>query len=391
FSMVGRFAFQENELLFVDTGEGFFGIAIGATGFDKRQFEGEAYLQVQDLGILERGVFGLIHNTEIEEGFSNGTFAFALDGKIRNTGIYGEVELSGDALLPGLTVIAGGRLEIDDRTRSTNSLGFPASDASFKETVFLPKAGLRYDVTEDVTVGYTYARGFRNGGLDVDFFSFPVLTSVIQPEFIDQHEVFVRSSFLGDRLDVSATAFYYDWKDAQVPGSSPVIDANGGRLFGNVPEAIGFGGELIAAFRPIPEVRIDGSIGLLRTEITDAGPVVPEFKGAELPRAPNVTASAGITVTPITGFEANASVSYVASTKSALGEATNDAYAVVDLSAGYEFDAGPTSIQVEGFISNLFDERYVTFDEGLPAGFGGGSLRAVGRPRTFGAAATVRF
>ncbi|MEM8698231.1 MAG: TonB-dependent receptor plug domain-containing protein, partial [Pseudomonadota bacterium] len=46
FSMVGRFAFQENELLFVDTGEGFFGIAIGATGFDKRQFEGEAYLQV---------------------------------------------------------------------------------------------------------------------------------------------------------------------------------------------------------------------------------------------------------------------------------------------------------------------------------------------------------
>ncbi|MEM9863518.1 MAG: TonB-dependent receptor, partial [Myxococcota bacterium] len=99
----------------------------------------------------------------------------------------------------------------------------------------------------------------RNGGLDVDFFSFPVLTSVIQPEFIDQHEVFVRSSFLGDRLDVSATAFYYDWKDAQVPGSSPVIDANGGRLFGNVPEAIGYGAEVSAAFWPVPEARIDGA------------------------------------------------------------------------------------------------------------------------------------
>ncbi|MEM9138555.1 MAG: TonB-dependent receptor [Pseudomonadota bacterium] len=390
-SLITRFAFQENELLFVDAGEAFFGFAIGATGFDKRQFEGEAYIQVEDIGILERGVLGVIHNTEDEEGFSNGTLAFALEGEIENTGIYGEVEVSAGDFVPGLTFIGGARIEIDKRSRATTSLGFPASNASFDETVVLPKAGLRYDIDDDTTVGYTYARGFRNGGLDVDFFSFPVLTSVIEPEYIDQHEVFIRSSLFDGMLDVSAAAFYYDWTDAQVPGSSAVLDANGGRLFGNVPEAIGYGGELTLSFQPIPELRLDGAVGLLKTEITDAGAIVPQFEGAELPRAPNVTASGGITVMPFDGFEATASVSFVDSTKSALGEATLDAYAVVDVSASYAFEAGPTSVEVDAFISNLFDERYVTFDEALPAGFGGGSLKAVGRPRTFGGAVTVNF
>ncbi|MEM1277707.1 MAG: TonB-dependent receptor [Pseudomonadota bacterium] len=377
--------------MFVDTGESFFGLAIGALGFEKRQFEVEGYVQVQDLGILERGVFGVIHNTEDEEGFGDGFFQFNLDGEIQNTGIYGEVELSADALLTDLTVIAGGRLEIDDRTRSTVSFGFPASDASFNETVFLPKAGLRYDVDESSTIGYTYSRGFRNGGLDLDFFAVPVATAVIEPEYIDQHEIFARSSFLDNRLELSAAAFYYNWEDAQVPGSSAVIDANGARLFGNVPEAIGYGAEVTAAFWPVPEARIDGAIGLLRTEITDAGPIVPEFEGSELPRAPNMTASFGVTLFPFDGFETNATISYVGSTKSALGEATLDSYAVVDLSASYEIMAGPTSIRAEAFISNLTDERYVTFDEALPAGFGGGSLRAVGRPRTFGGAVTIEF
>lgn len=390
-SLVGRFAFQENELLFVDTGEDFFGFAIGATGFDKRQFEGEAYVQVEDLGLLERGLLGIIHNTENEEGFGNGLLAFELDGEIKNTGIYGEVELSADALVPGLTVIAGGRLEIDDRTRETFSFGFPASKASFNETVFLPKAGLRYDLNEQTTVGYTYTRGFRNGGLDVDFFTFPVATSVIEPEYIDQHEVFVRTSMFENMLDLSATGFYYDWTDAQIPGASATIDANGARLFGNIPKAVGFGGELAASFQPITEMRLEGSVGFLKTEITDAGSIVPEFDGAELPRAPNITASAGITLLPFDGFETTLSANFAGSTRSALGEATLASYAVVDLSAAYEFEAGPTSVRIEGFISNLGDERYVTFDEALPAGFGGGNLTAVGRPRTFGAAATIRF
>ncbi|MEM1162842.1 MAG: TonB-dependent receptor plug domain-containing protein, partial [Pseudomonadota bacterium] len=141
-ALVTRFAFQENELLFVDTGEGFPGFSIGATGFDKRQFEGEAYLRFEDLGFIERGVLGVVHNTEDEEGFNNGSFQFGLDGKIQNTGIYGEIEISAGALVEDLVLIAGGRLEIDNRERATTSFGLPASDASFDETVFLPKAGV---------------------------------------------------------------------------------------------------------------------------------------------------------------------------------------------------------------------------------------------------------
>ncbi|MEM6905170.1 MAG: TonB-dependent receptor, partial [Pseudomonadota bacterium] len=172
-TVVARAAFQNNELRFVDTQEvldlGFFQIASGETGFDKSQVELEAFLRLEDLGLLRRGLFGVIFNREEEDGFGTNAFNFLVDGEINNTGIYGEAEISADPLLPGLSVIAGGRLEIDNRFRNAQApAGVPASSGRFEEVVFLPKLGLRYDFNESSAVGYTYSRGFRNGGVDVD-------------------------------------------------------------------------------------------------------------------------------------------------------------------------------------------------------------------------------
>ncbi|MEO1613614.1 MAG: TonB-dependent receptor [Pseudomonadota bacterium] len=126
-------------------------------------------------------------------------------------------------------------------------------------------------------------------------------------------------------------------------------------------------------------------------EIKDPGPNLAALDGAELPRAPNVTASAAVTWTPIEGFDATLGIRHVGSTASALGQAELDDYTVVDVSAGYEFALGGADLRADVFVSNLFDESYSTFEEEISPLFGGGSLSAAGRPRTIGASLTVRF
>ena len=53
---------------------------------------------------------------------------------------------------------------------------------------------------------------------------------------------------------------------------------------------------------------LSGGLGLLHSEITDAGAVLARFQGQELPRAPGVTGALGLTYRAGNGFEAGASI-----------------------------------------------------------------------------------
>ncbi|MEM9331376.1 MAG: TonB-dependent receptor [Pseudomonadota bacterium] len=400
-TLVSRIAHLDNDLVFRNTGESFFGFDFGATGFNKRQIEGEVFLQFEDFGLIRRGLVGVIHNTEDEEGFNNGNLLpFILEGEVQNTGIYGEIELSADEFMEGLTFIAGGRLEIDDRFRDVHDgMGTLINSFDGDETEFLPKLGIRYEPNENTAYGYTYSRGFRAGGVDVDlaapFGGLPITTSTFASEFIDQHEVYARGSFMEGRLDLTATGFYYIWEDAQVDGAAVnlVTPFMGGAavpvgLIGNVPEAIGFGAEFTASYQVSPEFAIRGALGLLETEITEPGAAFAAagLDGATLPRAPEVTASGGLTWSPFENFSADFDVRYVSETITGLNQPEIDSYFIADASLAYTIETGSTVLQIEGFVKNLFDERNVTFSEnnGVP-------LTAVGRPRTFGAALTAKW
>ncbi len=390
-SVVGRLSYLDNNLLFPDAGAG-----LGNVSFDQDQYEGEAYVQFTDIGYLRRGVIGVISNRETEKGLaSGGLFSFSTDGEIRNTGIYAEGEFSLDSMTEGLTAIVGGRYEYDNRNRQVNS---PAtvviSDATMKEGAFMPKLGLRYNFTDDDAIGYTYTRGFRNGGTDVDlvasFFGSPIVAfAEFGPETIDQHEVWAKTSLLDDTLRLGGSLFYYQWHDAQVPGAATTVGATGGNLFGNIPEAVGYGAELTAEYDITPNWTVNGAIGLLKTEITDAGSILAAFNGKDLPRSPSLTASAGLAYRSDNGFDAAANVRFTGSTTSALSEPEMASYAVVDLKAGYEFDTATVGkLRLDAFIENVFDKRYLTFRE---SNVGSNDLMAVGRPRTYGVSLTAKF
>ena len=153
-------------------------------------------------------------------------------------------------------------------------------------------------------------------------------------------------------------------------------------------EAIGYGGEFTADLRISPFVAVNAALGLLETEITDAGPTLAAFEGSPLPRAPEIAVSGGITLTPTDHFNTNINVRHVGDTFSALGQPNLGSYTIVDLSSAYTFHAGDAEFDLNGFVTNLFDKRYETLIETTAAGF---TLISVGRPRTFGVALTGKF
>ncbi|MEM1363800.1 MAG: TonB-dependent receptor [Pseudomonadota bacterium] len=391
-TLVARYSMLDNDLLFADSGEVLFGFFnLGATGFDKELSEGEVYLRFQDLGVIERGVLGIIHTKEEELGFNNGTIAFDVTGEIENTALYGEFELSGDRLAEGLTFVLGGRYEEDKRFRQLVDVTGTVSRGDFKESVFLPKIGLRYTLNENTSFGYTYSEGFRGGGLDVDagagVFGGAVSAVAFGPETLDQHEIYAKTTTMKGALDLTATAFYYQFNNAQIDGAA-VYPASGDPALGNVPEATGKGLELGFEYRTSNGFTFDGALGILDTEITRVGAGQAGFLGLELPRAPNRTASLGVRYAPGSGFFASAQARYVSSHTSAIGQPEIESSTIVDVGGGYEFTlAGGQDVRIEAFVENLFDERHITFSELS----GIGTLQKVGRPRTITIAATMRF
>ncbi|MEM8651174.1 MAG: TonB-dependent receptor [Pseudomonadota bacterium] len=384
--------------------------------------EYETYLQFSDVGFVSKGVVGIIHNdaSELVDNDDSqipvGTIvnvpffgplptppAFLIDvnGESTNTGIYGEVEIDLGEIseFDSVTLIAGGRYEMDERSRMVFADTFLQSSRTFEENIFLPKLGVRYNPTDDLEVGYTYSESFRPGGVEVDLvsgFQVPIgapgslFIAEFEKETIQNHEVHAKASLFDDQLNISATGFYYMYEDAQIPGAGPVSTFvfppfPPTFLTGNVPEAVGMGVELTAEYKNDLGLTLYGSLGWLETEITNAGTGanIVQFQGSELPNAPNFSASFGANYQHDSGWNVAANVQFVDESVSVLGGPTVDAYTIVDVAFGYDFEAfNGSDMRLDLSINNVFDEEHFIENASFPI---------VGRPREARLTLTSRF
>ena len=138
---------------------------------------------------------------------------------------------------------------------------------------------------------------------------------------------------------------------------------------------------------------ISGALGLLETEVNDAGPDVPEYDGRELSQSPNVTWNLDLGWVSPLGFDAEISARHVGGFQQShvIYDGTNgryyeetDSYTLYDLKAGYETKLRGTELRIDAWVENLTDRRYK-----LPS-WAPDEDRA-GRPRTFGVTVTARF
>ncbi|MEM9330757.1 MAG: TonB-dependent receptor [Pseudomonadota bacterium] len=398
-----------------------------------QETEFETYLQFSDLGVISKGVFGIIHNETDDLVDNDGSqipvgdpvfgiigftplgmpifgniltpppFLIDVTGEATNTGIYGEVELDLGEIsdFDGVTLIAGGRYEMDERSRMVFADTFLQSSRTFEENIFLPKVGVRYNPNDDFEIGYTYSESFRPGGVEVDLVSgffvqvgAPATFQIaeFEKETIQNHEIHAKASLMDDQLQLGATAFYYIYEDAQVSGAGPqstFVSPFGAPPFfltGNVPEATGMGVELTAEYTNDAGLTLTGSVGWLETEITNSGPGanIAQFQGSELPNAPAFSASFGAHFQYDNGWDIGANIQFVDETISFLGGPTVGAYTLVDLSAGYNFEGFDGSdMRLDLSINNVFDTEH--FIENT------GAANVIGRPREGIITLTSRF
>nr|VFJ73482.1 MAG: Outer membrane receptor proteins, mostly Fe transport [Candidatus Kentron sp. FW] len=358
----------------------------------------EALLHFEELSFIDKGMVGVAYEHQEDDVFNDGTgWYLDVDGKKKNYAIFGEIEAGIDG---GWTAIAGGRFERDERRRHIDRdyLTIPRDQGGdeVSENAFSPKLGIRYDGADKYVAGYTYSEGWRPGGIDFSFSKDPLPITTFDSERLKNHEIWVRGNPLG-RLSINGSVFYYVFEDMQLRGAAEnepcsTLSVGFSCFTGNIPEAKGYGMELDGQFAINDAWTISGGLGLLDTEVTDAGSIAPEYQGRGLSQSPNVTGNMALGWAS-SGFDARVRARHVGSfqqshkvqDKNGRYYEETDAYTLVDFKVGYETKLHGTELRIDAWVENLTDKRYK-----LPS-WQPEPVGVPGRPRTFGIAVTAEF
>ncbi|WP_324057561.1 TonB-dependent receptor [Rhizorhapis sp.] len=205
---------------------------------------------------------------------------------------------------------------------------------------------------DDASMIYaSVTKGYKAG----NFATVPgVLSSEFEPikqESVLSYEVGAKHSF-NRRVDVSAAAYYYDYRDKQLLGVAnyPVFE-NLPKLV-NIPKSRIWGAELEVTARPIDRLRIQGGVSYVNSRVKE-DPAIPldpygnptTFVGEPFPNTPKWQivgdAEYGIPLSATAQAFVGGSVSYRGKSNAAFGERSEFAlpsYTLIDLRAGVEWE-----------------------------------------------------
>ncbi len=327
--------------------------------------------------------------------------------EVEELAIFGEITWD---VTDRISLTAGGRWYDTEVEFEAISDGFANSGPSAfggkqSESGFNPKVMAAMDVTDDVNVYASAAKGFRIGGVNGQLS--PTLCGDELEEFerlgIDpdslrtydsddlwSYELGIKSTLADNRVSLNAAVFFIDWSDAlQVQRLSCgfQVDANVGDV-----ENIGFEVELSAA--PIEGLTLDLGVGYTETEITDAVGYPGYMEGDELHGVPDwtVTASAEYFFPAFGDWEGRvrADGNYYGDSTSFNNGAVVDreSWEALNLRAGILNESWDITL----FADNVTDERANLADNRSIAAEMPGRPRIVtNRPRTLGLEARYRF
>jgi iron complex outermembrane receptor protein len=409
-------------------------------GSDIKVTQQELRLTSNEGGPL-RWVGGLYYSRERldERYFSNftdslGVYAQTPYGSRADTrSVFGQIEYR---LSDALNLIVGARYEDESRElRDLSTTGVvpttppivipfvTGKNRSVDTKQGSGKLGLEYRVNPDVLVYGTISRGVKSGGFTAynTTADLPVSSAAdplrpFRPEILYSYEVGAKTNLADGRVQLNASAFYYDYRNQQV--LSVVVDpVNGpiGRIV-NAPKSKIYGTEVELLAQPVDGLRLRAALAYSTGEYREfldvdtakitRDPVTGLFetnlarisidrKGEEL-GFPKFTGNASISYAiPLGGLtlEPELSYSYRDKLTSVLVSPTRGR--IYDVAAFGLLDArvtlqpasgGPWSVSLYG--ANLANENYdVTRNFFLTDN----SLGFAGRPRTYGVRVGYRF
>ena len=159
----------------------------------------------------------------------------------------------------------GGLRYSEDYFSNTNSASFAAQVYfSHNDDQLTGKAGVEYDFTSEMMGYFTYSRGYKPGGVNIN--THPSLVGRgFDSETVNSYEVGSKNRFLDNRLQVNVAGFYYDYANFQYQEEDPVPYQGG---VANIPHAHIYGAELEGVFAITPTLRFTGNATALGGKFT---------------------------------------------------------------------------------------------------------------------------
>ncbi|MEM1144584.1 MAG: TonB-dependent receptor [Pseudomonadota bacterium] len=266
----------------------------------------------------------------------------ALIDDIQNYAIFGEFE---HTFNNKWSAIVGFRYDVEEGTFEEINVfgGFEvASDFDFSFEAFLPKVGLIYALGQAKSIGLTYQRGYRAGGVGINRLGG---TNEFDPEYTDNLEFSFRSEHYNGNLTVNANVFYTDWTDRQVRVLNPPFTIPDNNRIANLGSAERYGFELDFRAQATENLSLYGGFTYAEDES-----IFPRFDLAEnvVSEADERTALFGGQYDSDKNWYVNGSINYTVPQQD-----TNER-TLVDVQAGFRWDDWHAYL----FATNLFDEDY---------------------------------
>lgn len=254
-----------------------------------------------------------------------------------------------------------------------------AASGSKKWDEFSPKAGIDYQVNDDVMAYFSYAEGFRSGGFNGrNQNAFNI--GPFDPEYVDNYEIGMKGDFLQSTLRLNLAAFYVDYSDKQ----EEVIQADGfggsNTVVSNASTTENKGAEAELTWVTGEYFTINANIGWLDAEYDEyiadlnGDGILTDNSDLELRRIPEWTGGInGVFSMPVGPgtLQAFAGVRY---TDEYWVEVANDPRGllddrtVVDASISYEWEWGSDrSVRITVFGRDLTDEEAFSSAVTIPA------------------------
>jgi iron complex outermembrane receptor protein len=313
----------------------------------------------------------------------------------------------------------GGRYTRDEKSlRNTDGgefLGAPSS--SFSK--FTPKVGVDYRPADDYMFYASWSVGYRSGGFSNRASTVESTNTPYGPETVDSTEVGAKLEFFDKRLAVNSALFYATYKDMQQTTTIPGGPTGNQTIVFNVGSAVIKGAELEVTARPLPELTLNGALGLLSSHFNDfltqaaLGTQLRTFDYSQvnLIYAPTVTASLGAQyAVPVSFGELRANVGYrhIANYDQQISDGSTTVPPVTGIIVVPRNDPRVTSAAqdlLDASISTVFNTgigktrltlygRNLTDDRGPAAAFtvaGLWSFASAREPRVFGAQVGFEF
>lgn len=207
------------------------------------------------------------------------------------------------------------------------------------------------------------SRGRRPGVLY--FNNDPEDFETLSPEIIYSYEAGVKGSVLGGKLNYDFCAYYYDWYNYQ---TSVFNQTTSKYEYDDAGRAHSFGLEASLSYSPCRYLNIFGNWSFIDGKFNDKDDNgnAQKYAGNRFRLTPKNSFAVGIDVNVPTGKNGSIYFRPTYSWKSKVffeesnePEFTQDAYGLLNFTAGYRFQLGKVYYEIGAFGKNVLDEKYI--------------------------------